>query len=93
MEQAWRKAADAVGLPEAHLHDLRHASLTLAAQSGATLAELKARAGHSTAVAAMRYQHAAEERGAIIAAGIDAALSARSEGPTGTGLARPALDG
>lgn len=92
VQRAWRKAANAVGLPDAHLHDLRHASLTLAAQSGATLAELKQRAGHSTAAAALRYQHAAEERGAIIAAGIDAALQARSEGSTGTRLARPALD-
>lgn len=92
MEHAWRKAANSVGLPDAHLHDVRHAGLTLAAQSGATLAELKQRAGHSTAAAALRYQHAAEERGAVIAAGMDAALRALPEGPTGTRLARTALD-
>ena len=92
LEHAWRKAANSVDLPDAHLHDLRHASLTLAAQSGATLAELKQRAGHSTAAAALRYQHAAEERGAVIAAGIDAALRARPEGSSGVQLARTALD-
>lgn len=40
-------------------HDLRHTGATLAAQTGATLAELMARLGHSTPAAAMRYQHAA----------------------------------
>ncbi|WP_375387914.1 tyrosine-type recombinase/integrase [uncultured Amnibacterium sp.] len=92
MEQAWRKAANAVGLPDAHLHDLRHAGLTLAAQAGATVAELKARGGHRTTAAAMRYQHAAEERSAVIAAGINDALEARSGVATGTRVARPALD-
>ena len=41
-----------------------------AAQTGATLAELMARLGHSTPVAAMRYQHAAAERDQVIAAAL-----------------------
>lgn len=41
-------------------HDLRHTGAVLAAQTGATLAELMARLGHSTPAAAMRYQHAAQ---------------------------------
>jgi integrase len=49
------------------LHDLRHAGLTLAAQSGATLAEVMRRAGHSSSRAAMIYQHAAERRDAEVA--------------------------
>jgi hypothetical protein len=40
----------------------------LAAATGATLAELMARAGHSTPTAAMRYQHAAAGRDHEIAA-------------------------
>jgi len=40
-------------------HDLRHSGAVLAAMTGATLAELMARLGHSTVGAAMRYQHAA----------------------------------
>ncbi|CCI53431.1 hypothetical protein BN13_390048 [Nostocoides jenkinsii Ben 74] len=40
----------------------------MAAQSGATLAELMARIGHSTPQAALRYQHAAQARDAVIAA-------------------------
>jgi integrase len=41
-------------------HALRHFGLTAYAQTGATLAEIQARAGHSTVHAAMRYQHAAD---------------------------------
>jgi hypothetical protein len=42
----------------------------MAAQTGATLAELMARLGHSTPQAAMRYQHAAEGRDKAIAAAL-----------------------
>lgn len=63
---AWRKARAAAGRPDLHLHDLRHTSLTLAAATGATLAELMHRAGHSTPHAALRYQHATAERDRVI---------------------------
>lgn len=43
-------------------HDLRHYGGTMFTQSGATLAEAMSRLGHSTTTAAMRYQHATEER-------------------------------
>jgi integrase len=59
---AWRSAREQVGLPGVHFHDLRHAGLTLSAQAGATMAEVMRRAGHASAAAAMRYQHAAERR-------------------------------
>ena len=64
----WHKARDAAGRPDLRWHDLRHTGAVLAASTGATLAELMARLGHSTPAAAMRYQHAAEGRDAIIAA-------------------------
>ena len=44
----------------------------LAASTGATLAELMARLGHSTAGAAMRYQHAAHDRDRVIAVALSA---------------------
>lgn len=69
---AWRKAARGVGLGQFHVHDLRHAGLTLAAQAGGTTRELMARAGHRTARAALIYQHAAEERNAVLAGAMDA---------------------
>ena len=62
------RARAAVGLPAPlRWHDLRHFSATTAAGTGATLAELQARLGHSTAAAAMRYEHAASGRDADIA--------------------------
>lgn len=53
------KAREAAGRPDLRLHDLRHTGAVLAAQAGATLAELMERLGHSTPTAAMRYQHVA----------------------------------
>ena len=47
---------------------LRHLGATLAAQAGATVAEVQARLGHSTPRAAMLYQHATASRDADIAA-------------------------
>jgi integrase len=43
-------------------HDLRHTGQTLAAATGATLADLKKRQGHSSSAAALRYLHAVEGR-------------------------------
>ena len=61
------RAREAAGRPDLRWHDLRHSGAVWAAQTGATLAELMNRLGHSTAGAALRYQHAAEERDAEIA--------------------------
>jgi integrase len=63
-------ARDAAGRPDLRFHDLRHTGAVLAAATGATLAELMARLGHSTAGAALRYQHAAAERDKVIAAAL-----------------------
>ena len=51
----------------ARLSPLESFAGTTAAQSGATLAELQARLGHSTVAAALRYQHAANGRDEEIA--------------------------
>ena len=64
----FHRARAEIGRPDLRFHDLRHSSLVLTAATGATLAELMARAGHSTPQAAMRYQHAAEGRDKQIAA-------------------------
>ena len=55
------------GRPDLRFHDLRHTGAVLAAQAGATLAELMGRLGHSTPAAAMRYQHAAAGRDKALA--------------------------
>jgi integrase len=60
-------ARKVAGRPDLRFHDLRHTGAVLAAATGATLAELMARLGHSTVSAALRYQHAAAERDKVIA--------------------------
>lgn len=63
----WEKAREAIGKPNFRVHDLRHVGAVLAAQSGATTAELMHRLGHTTPAMALRYQHVAEGRDAEIA--------------------------
>jgi integrase len=63
----WEKARAAIGKPSLRVHDLRHAGAVLAAQSGATTAELMYRLGHTTPAMALRYQHVGEGRDAEIA--------------------------
>jgi integrase len=66
----YHPARDKAGRPDLRFHDLRHTGAVLAAATGATLAELMARLGHSTVTAAMRYQHAAQDRDRAIAAAL-----------------------
>lgn len=67
MGSHFTKARAAAGRDDLKWHDLRHTGATLAAQVGATTAELQARLGHSTSVAAQLYQHAAKDRDRQIA--------------------------
>ncbi|HOC14636.1 MAG TPA: tyrosine-type recombinase/integrase [Propionicimonas sp.] len=78
LRDAHDKAKAAIGVPGLTIHALRHTSATLAAQLGATLAELQARIGHSTANMAMRYQHVAAERDAQLAARMSALAAAQT---------------
>ena len=64
----WRQARAAAGRPDMPFHALRHYGLTRYAQTGATVRELLARAGHNDITTALRYQHEA---------GRDAELAAR----------------
>jgi len=63
----FKKATDAAGRSDLRFHDLRHTGAVMAAQQGATLADLQARLGHSTANAALLYQHTAKGRDQMIA--------------------------
>jgi integrase len=68
LQRHWYRARATAGRPGLRWHDLRHSGAVLAAATGASLAELMARLGHSTPQAAMRYQHAAQGRDREIAA-------------------------
>ncbi|MEU4777686.1 tyrosine-type recombinase/integrase [Micromonospora sp. NPDC023633] len=65
--QAFVRARKQAGLDDLTFHDLRHTGQTLAAQTGATLADLMKRLGHSSMAAARRYLHAVDRRDREIA--------------------------
>ncbi|MFG3180768.1 tyrosine-type recombinase/integrase [Streptomyces nigra] len=68
----WHKAGEDAGIKGLHFHDLRHTGNTLAASTGASTRELMARMGHSTARAALIYQHASADRERLIADALSA---------------------
>lgn len=74
------EARRAAGRPDLNFHALRHTGLTNAAVAGATLAELMALAGHSTPGAAMRYQHAAQDRMQELAKRMSAMAASGADG-------------
>ena len=80
--RSWHPARLKIGRPDLRIHDLRHTGAVLAAQTGATLAELMARIGHSTPQAALRYQHAAKGRDAAIAQALSEMAAAHEEART-----------
>jgi len=86
LQRAWDATRKAAGRPDLHMHDLRHSGLTWAATTGATTAELMAQGGHANPRAALRYQHATEERSRALADAL-AGLAAK---PTPIGAARQA---
>jgi integrase len=67
LQKAWVKAKAATGLPQFHIHDLRHSGNTWAAATGASTKELMVRMGHANSAAALRYQHATADRDKVIA--------------------------
>jgi integrase len=85
--RAWSRAlrraeADGTPMPEGlHFHDLRHTANGFAADA-ASLRELMTRMGHSTARAALIYQHARRDRekeiAATVSARVEEALRRRS---------------
>jgi integrase len=70
LQSAWSKAQASVARPDVHLHDLRHSGATWAATTGATTRELMARVGHASPRAALIYQHASDDRDAVIASAL-----------------------
>ena len=79
LREAHDNARKEVGRPD-RFHDLRHTGAVMA-RAGHP-AELQARLGHSTATAAMRYQHASSDRDAEIARRLSAmAVSSSTRWP------------
>lgn len=70
LSKVFTRAREKAGRPDLRFHELRHTGLTFAASTGATLADLMNRGGHSTPAAALRYQHAVSGRDAVIASAL-----------------------
>ena len=71
LNKAFRHAREDTGV-DITIHELRHTAGTMAAQLGSTTKEIMARLGQSSPQAAMRYQHAAEDRDRELVNRIDA---------------------
>ena len=74
LQGSWERARLTIGRSDLRLHDLRHTGLTLAAATGATTAELMHRAGHASAPAALRYQHASRDRDRRLSEALEAMI-------------------
>jgi integrase len=82
IRQAFARARAKIGLCHLTFHDLRHTGNTLAANVGATTADLKLRLGHNSSAAAERYLHTVNGRDRVIAQ----ALSQLAEHGDGSAL-------
>ena len=87
LSHPWHKARTAIGRPDLRFHDLRHSGLTWSAATGASVAELMRRAGHASQAAALRYQHATDDRDRVLADAL-AGLAERAEKEAGELLSR-----
>lgn len=81
----WRDVVVPLGFGHLRFHDLRHTGNTLAAATGASTRELMARMGHSSARAALLYQHATVERELQIADKLNDMIVAARSKATSTG--------
>lgn len=96
INRIWQRARKAIGRTDLFYHDLRHSGLTWAAASGASIAELMRRGGHANPTAALRYQHATEDRDCAIAdalADLEAASVTTVEAPPDRGCTNPETEG
>jgi len=84
LNRVYYPAREAAGRTDLRFHDLRHTAATLAAINGATIADLMKRLGHASPQAAMIYQHAAQDRDAMIAAGLSDMVASALPQPIAT---------
>jgi integrase len=70
IRQAFDRARTKVDMKGFTFHDLRHTGQTLAAATGATLADLMLRLGHASPAAANRYLHAVAGRDREVASAL-----------------------
>lgn len=91
LKKAWTRARDVTGLTHLHMHDMRHTGNTWAAATGASTKELMARMGHSSPAAALRYQHATEERDHVLAQALSGLAKQAKVTPIGKARSRRSI--
>ena len=93
VDRNWKLARAAVTDLPANFcfHDLRHTANTITASTGASTAELMHRMGHASSAAALRYQHATQERDIEVARRLDEFVAQRTPADRG-GSARSTRD-
>ena len=89
LNKAWTRARKVSGTGHLHFHDLRHTGNTWAAATGASTKELMARMGHASPAAALRYQHATEERDHVLAQALSGLTEQATITPIRKRKARP----
>jgi integrase len=72
----WAAAVEAAEMSGFRFHDLRHTCNALTAATGASTRELMHRMGHSSAAAALRYQHATRDRDEVITRALNDVIEA-----------------
>ena len=90
---AWRRATTGVGITGLRFHDLRHTGNTFAASTGASTKELMSRMGQSSSRAALLYQHATQDRDAVIANSLSSMITEHRFKSSRGGLRRPSTGG
>ncbi len=67
----WEAARRRAGLTWVRLHDLRHFAAAMFATTGASTKELMSRGGWKSVAMVVRYEHASDERDALLAQGLN----------------------
>lgn len=71
LQRVWTQACEAAGYEDFHIHDIRHISLSLVAESGASEKVVQQRAGHASATSTRRYMHTSQRQHAEAVESVD----------------------
>jgi hypothetical protein len=79
----WQTARKRVGLEWVRFHDTRHFAATMFATTGASTKEIMSRGGWKSVTMVVRYEHASEERDALLAQALNAMTQSENVMPIG----------
>jgi integrase len=86
----WAAARKRVGLKWVRFHDLRHFAATMFATAGASTKEIMSRGGWKSVTMVVRYEHASEERGSLLAQALNTMTQSENVTPISGASARGA---